>query len=80
MGVDLKDGVSTNRTRLVSGMEKPYLSRPLQTMTRRPFPMRHVSRPNDCFVVTPPGRPSEPPHTMPCRLQDPTWEDLLGQR
>ncbi|MEY4352328.1 MAG: hypothetical protein RLZZ609_569 [Cyanobacteriota bacterium] len=71
---------SPNRTRLMRAMEKTIFVLPFSTMKRRPFPQRHLLRTNDSELAPSPGHPSEATNSMPCRLQDPSWEDLLGQR
>jgi hypothetical protein len=61
-------------------MEKTIFVFPFPTMKRRPFPLRHLFRTNDSELAPSQSHPSEATNSMPCRLQDPSWEDLLGQR
>jgi hypothetical protein len=61
-------------------MEKAIFVLPFSTMTRRPLPLRHLLRAKDSEVALSSGHPNEAKHSIPCPLQDPSWEDLLGQR
>jgi hypothetical protein len=49
-------------------------------MTRRASQQRLLSRLNASGVVAPQARPSEPPTSLQCTHQEPTWEELLGRR
>lgn len=49
-------------------------------MTRRHLPLWHLLRTKDSEVAPSPGQPNEVKYFIPCRLQAPSWEDLLGQR
>jgi len=60
-------------------MEKPYFCSK-QTMTRRVFQLRHLSRLTAPGAATPQGRPQEPPNALQCTQQELTWEELLGRR
>lgn len=53
---------------------------PFSTMTRRHLPLWHLLRTKDSEVAPSPGQPNEVKYFIPCRLQAPSWEDLLGQR
>lgn len=52
----------------------------IPAMTRRASQQRLLSRLNSSGVIAPQSRPTEPPNTLQCSHQEPTWEELLGRR
>lgn len=51
-----------------------------QTMTRRIFHLRDLTRLNLPVAAAPQGRPPEPSNALQCTQQELTWEELLGRR